>query len=129
MGETLKKVLYVEDDAGIRTVAEVALESVGGIEVMMCAYGAEALEKAAAFGPDIVLLDVMMPGMDGSDTLEAMRKIPGLENTPAIFLTAKAMPSEIKRYRELGALDVIAKPFDPMALADQVRKIWGRGEK
>ncbi|MCH7936444.1 MAG: response regulator [Proteobacteria bacterium] len=126
MGETLKKILYVEDEADIRTIAEVALQSVGGLEVMMCTSGAEAIEKAAAFGPDIVLLDVMMPVMDGSDTLEALRKIPGLENTPAVFLTAKAMPSEIKRYRELGVLDVIAKPFDPMTLADQVREIWDR---
>ena len=126
MGETLKKVLYVEDEADIRTVAKVALESVGGFEVMMCASSAEAIEKAAAFGPDIILLDVMMPGMDGPDTLQALAKIPGLENTPAIFLTAKAMPEEIKRYRELGALDVIAKPFDPMTLADQVREIWDR---
>ncbi len=126
MGETLKKVLYVEDEADIRTVAKVALESVGGLKVMMCVSGAEAIEKAAAFGPDIILLDVMMPGMDGPDTLQALGKIPGLENTPAIFLTAKAMPAEIKRYRELGALDVVAKPFDPMTLADQVRKIWGR---
>jgi CheY-like chemotaxis protein len=129
MGETLKKVLYVEDEADIRTIAELALESVGGLEVLMCASGAEALEKADAFGPDIILLDVMMPGMDGPDTLEALHKLPGLENTPAIFLTAKAMPSEIKRYLELGALDVIAKPFDPMTLADQVKEIWGhRGD-
>ena len=126
MGDTLKKILYVEDEADIRTVAEVALESVGGLEVLMCPSGAEAIEKGAAFGPDLILLDVMMPGMDGPDTLEALAKIPGLENTPAIFLTAKALPAEIKRYRELGALDVIAKPFDPMTLADQVREIWDR---
>lgn len=126
MAGTLKKILYVEDEADIRTVAQVALETVGGFEVCLCASGDEALEKAPGFGPDIVLLDVMMPGMDGPDTLEALHGIAGLEDTPAVFLTAKAMPSEVARYRKLGALDVIAKPFDPMTLADQVRAIWER---
>ncbi len=126
MSEKLNKILYVEDENDIQTVAKLALESVGGFEVMICGSGAEALEQAAAFKPDILLLDVMMPGMDGPDTLVALMKIEGLEKTPAIFLTAKALPAEIERYKNLGALDVIPKPFDPMTLADQVRNIWSR---
>ncbi|NQV85340.1 MAG: response regulator [Rhodospirillales bacterium] len=126
MTETLQKILYVEDEADIQTVAKLALESVGGFEVMICGSGVEALEKAPVFKPDVLLLDVMMPGMDGPDTLVALLKIEELKNTPAIFLTAKAMPTEVDRYKKLGALDVIPKPFDPMTLAEQVRAIWSR---
>ena len=124
MGKTLKKILYVEDEADIQKVARLALEKVGGFEVMICGSGAEALEKAPAFAPDILLLDVMMPGMDGPDTLVELMKIESLKDTPSIFLTAKALPAEVDRYQDLGALGVIPKPFDPMALADKVKKIW-----
>lgn len=126
MPKALKKVLCVEDEADIRTVAELALASVGGFQVLLCSSGAEAIEKAAGFKPDIMLLDVMMPGMDGPDTLRALRALPGLATVPAVFLTAKAMPSEVARYKKLGAIDVIAKPFDPMTLADHVKRIWNR---
>ena len=124
MPKALKKVLCVEDEADIRTVAELALASVGGFQVLLCSSGAEAIEKAAGFKPDIMLLDVMMRGMDGPDTLRALRGLPGLATVPAVFLTAKALPSEVARYKKLGALDVIAKPFDPMTLADHVKRIW-----
>ena len=124
MGKMLKKILYVEDEADIQKVARMALETVGGFEVMICGSGAEALEKAPGFAPDILLLDVMMPGMDGPDTLVELMKIESLKDTPSIFLTAKALPAEVDRYRDLGALGVIPKPFDPMALADKVKEIW-----
>ncbi|NQU62076.1 MAG: response regulator [Rhodospirillales bacterium] len=124
MSDALKKILYVEDEADIQAIAKMALESVGGFEVMVCGSGLEAINQGPGFAPDIILLDVMMPGMDGPDTLEALKRLPELKTTPAIFLTAKAMPSEIERYKELGALGVIAKPFDPMKLSDQVREIW-----
>ncbi|MDA0305828.1 MAG: response regulator [Proteobacteria bacterium] len=123
MSSEIKKILYVEDEADIQTVAKLALESVGGFEVLICGSGAEAIDQAPGFGPDVLLLDVMMPGMDGPDTLVALKRLPELKNALAIFLTAKAMPPEIERYKELGALDVIPKPFDPMTLADQVRRI------
>lgn len=126
MTDALKKILYVEDEADIQTVARLALETVGGFEVMICSSGAEALEKAPRFKPDILLLDVMMPGMDGPDTLVALLSIEAMKPTPAIFLTAKAMPAEVERYKKLGAIDVIPKPFDPMTLADQVKAIWNR---
>jgi CheY-like chemotaxis protein len=121
---TLKSILYVEDDGDIRTVAEIALVAVGGFELIICSSGKEALEKAASLVPDLLLLDVMMPEMDGPTTLEALRKVPNTANTPVIFMTAKVQASEVAYYKSLGALGVVAKPFDPMELAQQVRKLW-----
>lgn len=126
MSQTLKKVLYVEDEDDIRTVAQLALEVVGGLTLRSCSSGEEAVQAAVGFAPDLILLDVMMPGMDGPSTLAALRELTFLKDVPVIFMTAKVQPSEIAYYRSLGALDVIAKPFDPMTLADQVRAIWER---
>lgn len=126
MPQELRKILYIENEADIQTIAKIALESVGGFEVLVCKSGTEAIHQAPEFRPDLILLDVMMPGMDGPDTLEALHRLPEIKDTPAVFLTAKALPSEIERYKKLGALDIIAKPFDPMKLADKVRKIWSR---
>lgn len=121
---TLSRVLYVEDEPDIQAVARIALQIVGGFTVQICASGEEALREAKAFGPDLILLDVMMPGMDGPSTLSALRATPGLEQIPVVFMTAKVQPSEVAQYKSLGALDVIPKPFDPMKLAEQVRHIW-----
>lgn len=123
----LSKILYVEDEADIREIAKLALEHVGGFSVALCASGEEALEKAAAFEPDMILLDVMMPGMDGPTTLQHLRAQSELAGVPVAFLTAKVQPQEILAFKEMGAVDVIAKPFDPMTLAEQVRAIWQRG--
>jgi len=123
---SLRNVLYVEDEPDIRTVAQIALESVGGFDVRMCSSGEEAVRLAAESPPDVVLLDVMMPGMDGPATLDAIRDLPGLANTPIVFLTAKISPPDVERLRGLGATDVIGKPFDPMSLAQHVREIWDR---
>jgi len=124
MTETLKKILYVEDDADIREVARMALETVGGFTVNICSSGRQALAEAPGFDPDFILLDVMMPGMDGPTTLDELRKLPGLEEKPVVFMTAKVMQSEIGVYKELGAVDVIPKPFDPMTLAERINEIW-----
>ena len=120
----LKSILYVEDEPDIQAVAKVALEMLGGFEVKICSSGKEALESVVAFSPDLILLDVMMPGMDGPSTLKAMREIPAIEKTPVVFMTAKVQPQEVQQYKALGALDVIPKPFDPMKLAENVRQIW-----
>lgn len=116
------KLLYVEDEADIREIAEFALED-EGFDIVFCESGEQAIEKAADFQPEVVLLDVMMPGMDGPTTLKNLRELPGLETTPVIFLTAKVQPSEIQDFIELGAIDVIPKPFDPMTLSDQIHDI------
>ena len=120
----LNKILHVEDEPDIQEVAKLALESVGGFTVETCSSGQEALDKATDFAPDIIFLDVMMPDMDGPATLQELRKIQELADTPIIFMTAKAQTHEIEKFKELGAIDVITKPFDPMTLADQIRDIW-----
>jgi two-component system, OmpR family, response regulator len=122
----LQRILCVEDEADIREVAQLALEAVGGFEVRMCASGAQAQAVAAGFAPDLILLDVMMPDMDGPTTLAALRALPELAATPAVFMTARIQPKEIAHFKSLGALDVVAKPFDPMLLADALRSIWAR---
>ncbi|MDP6350604.1 MAG: response regulator [Alphaproteobacteria bacterium] len=120
----LDKVLYVEDEADIRAVARIALETVGGFTVKICESGSEAVAAVPDFEPQLVLLDVMMPGMDGPGTMAALHALPGFDSLPVVFLTAKAMPTEIERYKKLGAIGVIRKPFDPMALSKDVQKIW-----
>jgi two-component system, OmpR family, response regulator len=122
----LQRILYVEDEPDIQAVAKLALEMVGGFTVMLCSSGEEALREAAAFAPDMILLDVMMPGMDGPSTLRALREQAALAAVPVAFMTAKVQPQEVALYKSLGARDVIAKPFDPMTLADQVRAIWNK---
>ena len=120
----LQRVLYVEDEPDIQAVARLALEMVGGLTVKTCSSGEEALKEAPAFEPQLILLDVMMPGMDGPGTLKALRALPSLAAVPVIFMTAKVQPQEVAHYTGLGALGVIAKPFDPMTLAAQVRALW-----
>lgn len=120
----LSKILYVEDEEDIRTVAQIALESVGGFELNICSSGEQALQNAEAFSPQLLLLDVMMPVMDGPTTLQELRKKSTLSNTPVIFMTAKVQPQEVEHFKSLGAIDVIAKPFDPMTLADTIKSIW-----
>ncbi|MBI4871610.1 MAG: response regulator [Candidatus Riflebacteria bacterium] len=121
---SLSRILYVEDEPDIRMVARMALESVGGFTLEVCSSGKEALEKVAAFKPDLILLDVMMPGLDGPATLAALRALETCAKTPVIFMTAKVQPSELARFRALGALEVISKPFDPMTLSAAVTAIW-----
>lgn len=125
----LRRILHVEDEPDIREVAKLALEAIGGFEIKSCSSGHEALAEAVAFAPDLVLLDVMMPGMDGPTTLKNLRQLPEMASTPIIFMTAKAQPHEIEEFKALGAVDVVTKPFDPTSLPDQIRKIWSlRGD-
>jgi two-component system OmpR family response regulator len=123
---SLKRILYIEDEPDIQTVARLALETIGGFVVQVCDSGEKALALAPEFVPDLILLDVMMPGMDGPATLGALRSVPETADTPVIFMTAKAQKSEIENYKKLGAIDVIPKPFDPMTLAQSVSDIWSR---
>lgn len=120
----LKRILYVEDEPDIQAVAKIALETLGGFELQIHSLGKDAVANAVSFAPDLILLDVMMPDMDGPATLKALKEIPELANTPVIFMTAKVQPTELAEYKALGALDVISKPFDPMTLADQIKSIW-----
>lgn len=122
----INKILYVEDEPDIQTVARIALETVGGFTLKVCSSGREALEEAEAYAPDLFLLDVMMPGIDGPTTLKELRKIAALANTPVMFMTAKAQPQEVAHFKSLGAIDVITKPFDPMTLADTIKKSYAK---
>jgi len=126
MSGALNRILMVEDDADIRTVAEMALTLVGAMTVRVCASGVEALEAIDAFAPQLVLLDVMMPEMDGPTVLARLRERPGSARIPVVFMTAKAQSDEIAHLRALGALGVVAKPFDPMTLAATLGEIWER---
>jgi len=121
---TLTRILYIEDEPDIQAVARLALENIGGYTLEVCSTGAESLEKGPSFNPDLILMDVMMPGMDGPTTLAELRKNPGLTETPVIFMTAKVQPDEISELKSLGAIDVIAKPFDPMTLSQVISDIW-----
>lgn len=115
------KVLIVDDEADIRRIACLGLARLGSCDVVEAQSGAQALEQARQAQPDVILLDVMMPGQDGPTTLEVLRADPSTASIPVVFLTAKAMPSEIARLTALGAAGVLTKPFDPRTLADQVR--------
>ena len=116
------KVLYVDDEADIREVATMALELDPALEVRSCGSGEEALRIAPEWRPDLILLDVMMPVMDGPTTLARLRSLDSVGNTKVVFITARAQSSDVDRLRELGAQGIIPKPFDPMSLAEEVRK-------
>ncbi|MFA5960941.1 MAG: response regulator [Tatlockia sp.] len=120
----LRTILYAEDEEDIRAIAQIALEDIGGFTVQYCTNGAEVREKAEAFPPDLFLFDVMMPKMDGPTALSELRKIPQFANVPAIFMTAKIQDKERDEYKAMGAIEVIAKPFDPMHLADLIKNAW-----
>jgi two-component system OmpR family response regulator len=122
----LSRIMYVDDEPDIRTIVDLVLHTLEGFSVTLCASGAEALQRAPEILPQLVLLDVMMPGMDGPETFRALRALPATSAVPVVFVTAKVQPVEVARFRGLGAADVIAKPFDPLALAGQVRAIWSR---
>ncbi|MDH4225108.1 MAG: response regulator [Deltaproteobacteria bacterium] len=122
--QTLQKILLVEDEPDIQAVVRLSLEAVGGFTLEVASSGREALAKAPMFLPDLILLDVMMPGMDGPTTLGELRRLPTVARTPIIFMTAKVQPAEVAHYKELGAIGVIHKPFDPMALSKAVTDIW-----
>lgn len=125
MSRPLQRILFVEDDLDIQTIARLSLERVGHFDVEICGSGMEALGRAPRFLPDLILLDVMMPMLDGPGTLLELRKIPECMHMPVVFVTARAQAQDIERYKALGAVAVINKPFDPMKLPDQIREIWG----
>jgi two-component system, OmpR family, response regulator len=121
------KVLIIDDDGDIRRIARLSLSRVGGHEVVDAADGPSGLERALAERPDVILLDVMMPGQDGPATLAALRANPDSAAIPVVFLTAKAMPEEIERLKRLGVNGVLNKPFDPMTLPMELVAALHRG--
>jgi two-component system, OmpR family, response regulator len=119
----IRKIMMVDDEPHIRRIGELSLRGVGKWQVVLAGSGREAIELAEKEQPDVILLDVMMPGMDGPATLAELRNTQQTAMIPVIFLTAKAQRHEVERYRLLGAAGVLTKPFDPMTLPDDVRTI------
>ena len=115
------RLLHVEDDESIREIVDLALEMAGGLEVVQCKCGEDALVRANDYIPDVLLLDMMMPGLTGRQTLELLRERPAFAEIPAIFMTARAQPNEMDELRQIGAVEVISKPFDPITLGDQIK--------
>jgi two-component system OmpR family response regulator len=120
----LERVMHVDDDPSIGLVTRVTLEKVGKLKVLSCDGGAQALAKVLDFAPHVILLDVMMPGMDGPTALLKLQEIINLDKVLVLFMTAKVQQSEIEHYHSLGARGVIIKPFDPMTLPSQLQVHW-----
>ncbi len=125
----LKTIAIVEDDPDIRAIAELALGEIGGLTVHAFSSGSAALEGLRHCEADVILLDAKMPGLSGEETLERLQSDDSIKPTPAIFVTANSQLQDIERYRSLGAIDVIIKPFDPMTLASQVDAILQANEE
>ena len=120
---TITKIMIVDDDEDIRLVSELAARRVGKWDVVLAATGEEALDRARSEQPDVILLDVMMPGTNGPATLKMLSEEPATNGIPVIFLTAKVQKHEVEHYLALGAKGVILKPFDVMTLPDEIRRI------
>ena len=124
MQHTLQRILLVDDEQDIRTIAQMSLRTLGGFTIEPCSSGEEVLTKATHFIPELILMDVMMPGKDGPSTLRDLREIDSLKKTPVVFMTARVQENEVEEYLKLGAAGVISKPFDPMKLPGQIQEIW-----
>lgn len=117
------KVLLVDDEDDIRKIAKMSLDLVGHFETAAVASAREAIELAKRERPDLILMDMMMPGMDGLAALDEMRRTPELDAVPVMFLTAKVQRHEVEHYLACGAVGVIQKPFDPMTLPTEIRRL------
>jgi len=122
----LKKIIYIDDQMDILLVAEYALTQFGKYDVLVCESGTEALAKIMAYNPDLILLDVMMPGLDGPETLSKIREIELFKTTPTIFITAKIFPNEVADLFacDVNIIDVIPKPFDPIKISTDIQSSW-----
>ena len=123
------KIMIVDDEDDIRTIAAMALELTADFVVALAASGQQAIDEAPAFGPDIILLDFMMPGMDGPSTLRVIQSHTDLSRVPIVFMTGKVQPDEVASCLAMGAVAVISKPFDAMKLAEQIQNIWDTGQQ
>ncbi len=119
------RILIIDDEDDIREVAAMSLESVAGWEVIMASSGAQGLVRAAEYLPDAILLDVMMPGMDGPTTFRELRKNPRTARIPVLLLTAKVQSTDQRRFADLGVEAVLFKPFDPMTLSAEISSVLG----
>ena len=119
------RILIIDDEDDIREVAALSLETVAGWEVAMASSGAQGLARAAEYRPDAILLDVMMPGMDGPSTFRELRKNPITARIPVLLLTAKVQSNDQRHFADLGVAAILFKPFDPMTLSAQIAEVLG----
>lgn len=120
-----RKILIIDDEDDIREVAALSLESVAGWEVVMASSGAQGILRATEIQPDAILLDVMMPGMDGPTTFRELRKNPATSAIPVLLLTAKVQSTDQRRFADLGVEAILFKPFDPLTLSKQISDVLG----
>lgn len=120
----LKKILYAEDEPDVQTVVEMTIQAMSDYEIKICENGKKLLDCVGDYNPNLILLDVMMPEMDGLTTFKNLQQNENTKDIPVIFMTAKAQVHEVEKFKEIGALGVITKPFDPMSLCDEILEIW-----
>lgn len=120
----LTRIACVEDDSDIQAILEFSLAGLGGFDIRIFSDGAAALTGIPAFAPQLILLDMIMPGMNGMEVLAALRQEPETRKTPVVFMTAKAAPRDLEAYIEAGAQSALIKPFTPTELPETLREVW-----
>lgn len=120
----LKKILYAEDEPDVQTIVELTIQTMSDYEIKICNNGKKLLECVEEYEPDLILLDVMMPEMDGPATFKNLQANENTKSIPVIFVTAKAQVHEVEKFKEIGSWGVITKPFAVMSLCDELQKIW-----
>lgn len=125
----LKKILYAEDEPDVQTVVELTIQTMSDYQIKICDNGKKLLDCIGEYNPDLILLDVMMPEMDGPTTFKNLQLDDNTKNIPVVFMTAKAQVHEIETFKEIGVLGVITKPFDPINLCEEIREIWSRNNE
>lgn len=122
----LKKILYAEDEPDVQTIVEISVWSMSDYEIKICGNGKILLDCVEDYMPDLILLDVMMPEMDGPTTLKNLQLNEKTKDIPVIFITAKAQAHEVKLFEETGVIGVITKPFDPTTLCSSIKELWDK---
>lgn len=120
----LRKILYAEDEPDIQTIVQIALWAFSKVEIKICDNGQLLLDCVGSYKPDLILLDIMMPVMDGMATFRNLKLNEKTKDIPVVFITAKAQIQELDMYKSMGILGVIVKPFDPTALASKINELW-----
>lgn len=120
----LQRILHIDDVPSIQVVTRIALEKLGGFQILSCASGAEALAQVRKFDPDMILLDLELPQMDGIELLQQLSQLIDLQRTPVVLLTGRNESVELDDLRQLGVRELLLKPFDPLLLATQLNAIW-----
>lgn len=120
----LKKILYAEDEPDVQTIVELTIKSMSNYEIKICENGRKLLECVEEYNPDLILLDVMMPEMDGITTFKKLKDSQSTKDIPVVFVTAKAQVHEVGKFKEMGSWGVITKPFKVMNLCNDIQEIW-----